>query len=110
MLMKKSGSMPQLNDDADEDDAGRTGAGRRGAGGRDAETEGVLAAAAKKAKEAEDEKEATPKMRRLKKTPSIQNLYQSQEIETEFKMVLPPREDAVGKTKVELVLPGLEGL
>merc|ERR1712142_1298265 len=42
-----------------------------------------------------------------KKTASIQALYQSQEIATEFNMKLPPKEGDE-KTKVVLQLPGQE--
>ena len=43
----------------------------------------------------------------VKKTASIQALYQSQEIATEFNMKLPPKEGDE-KTKVVLQLPGQE--
>jgi len=55
----------------------------------------------------EDEEKETVTLRPLKKTPSIQALYQSQEIETEFKMMLPPKMEE-GPTKVVLQLPGFE--
>ena len=102
--MKKSGSLPKLQD-AGNDDSGNIGAKT---------TEEVLTAAkgllmkGKKSKEAGDESEEEERKPRPlgKKTPSIQALYQSQEIETEFKMVLPPKEE--GPTKLVLQLPGLE--
>ena len=60
-----------------------------------------------RAREAEEGEKETVKLRPLKKTPSIQALYQSQEIETEFKMMLPPKAEE-GPTKVVLQLPGFE--
>lgn len=120
--LKKSGSTSRLRDAADKD-----------AGNEEApqSTEDVLTAAKgilmkgkktaeeeeeeerrlrlrrPKAREAEEEEEEKIKLRPLKKTPSIQALYQSQEIETEFKMTLPPKEED-GPTKVVLQLPGLQ--
>lgn len=104
--MRKSDSMSNLED---------LGVAVDNAGGDEEpqSTDQVLNAAnrilmkGKKAKEAgyEDDEEERRKLKPLplKKTPSIQALYQSQEIETEFKMVLPTKEE--GPTKVVLQLP-----
>jgi len=88
--IKKSGSTPKLQD-ADEDLTAAEGRLTKG----------------RKAKEEGDEEEKERKLRPLKKTPSIQALYQSQEIETEFKMVLPQKEEE-GPAKLILQLPGME--